>query len=191
MVGSLIRLRAALGEEIEALVVACASGDPSSWDRLLGRVRRVALDLATRSYRLRPEDAEDLAQAVQLRVLERLPQLRHPRAFPRWVWRLIHHMALEVLGQRRPTLSLELLKGWEAGFAAEAAPDPYCQVLLRADLDRALSRLPARYRGPIELHLLDGLSQDQVGQLLGRPRSTVATQIERGLERLRRVLTES
>jgi RNA polymerase sigma factor (sigma-70 family) len=191
MVGTLSRLRAALGEDMEEVLVACLGGDPSSWDQLLGRVRQVALDLATRSYHLSSEDAEDLAQAVQLRLLERLPQLRQPRAFPRWIWRLIHHMALHTLRQRRPILSLDFLHGREASVLAEATPDPYHQVLLRADLDLALSRLPSRYRRPIELHLLHGLSQDQVGRLLGRPRSTVATQIERGLHRLRRVLAEA
>src|SRR5262249_29880655 len=139
------RLRAALGEDMEELLVACLGGDPSSWDRLLGRVRRVALDLATRSYHLSPEDSEDLAQAVQLRVLERLPQLRQPRAFPRWIWRLIHHMALQTLGQRRPMLPLDLLHGREARAVVESTPDPYHQVLLRADLDRALTRAPTRY----------------------------------------------
>jgi RNA polymerase sigma factor (sigma-70 family) len=61
-------------------------------------------------------------------------------------------------------------------------------VLLRMELGRALSRLPDHYRQPIELYLLQGLPQDEVGRRLGRPRSTVATQIERGLNRLRRSL---
>jgi RNA polymerase sigma factor (sigma-70 family) len=193
MGGTLNRLRAALGEGIEELVIACVNGDPSSWDRLLGTVRRAALDLAMRSYRLKPEDAEDLAQSVQLRVLQRLPQLREPGAFPRWVWRLIHHMALEALerGVDRTILSLDVLAASEASATAAIATDPYQRVVLRADLDRALSRLPAHYRRPIELHLLHGLSQDQVGRLLERPRSTVATQIERGLRRLRRLLMEA
>jgi RNA polymerase sigma factor (sigma-70 family) len=192
MGGTLNRLRAALGEGIEELVIACVNGDPASWEGLLGAVRRAALDLATRGYRLKPEDAEDLAQSVQLQVLQRLPQLREPRAFPRWVWRLIHHMALEALerGADRPILSLDVLAASEGKAAAAIATDPYHRVLLRADLDRVLSRLPTHYRRPIELHLLHGLSQDQVGRLLERPRSTVATQIERGLRRLRRILME-
>ena len=52
-----------------------------------------------------------------------------------------------------------------------------------------MRRLPARYREPIQLHLVRGLPQEEVGRRLGRPRSTVATQVERGLIRLRRSLS--
>ncbi len=95
-----------------------------------------------------------------------------------------------MLRQRRPQLSLEELAApADETIAEPEQTDPYDLALLRVDLDRALSHLPALYREPIELHLIQGLPQDQVGQRLGRPRSTVATQIERGLTRLRRNMT--
>jgi RNA polymerase sigma factor (sigma-70 family) len=103
-----------------------------------------------------------------------------------------------MLRQRRPLLSLDAPVAsddaseseWEELLPAPDAEDAYEQVLLRMDLERALSRLPDRYRRPIELHVLQGMPQDEVGRRLGRPRSTVATQIERGLHRLRRSIPE-
>jgi RNA polymerase sigma-70 factor (ECF subfamily) len=136
---------------------------------------------------------------VLIKVSERLPQLRRSDSFPLWVRRVVHHVALDMLRRRRSVLSLDTLfpsEGWESGesgyeeIAEPEAVDPYEQILLRADLDRALQRLPAHYREPIQLHLLQGMPQDQVGRRLGRPRSTVATQIERGLVRLRRSLPD-
>jgi RNA polymerase sigma-70 factor, ECF subfamily len=101
----------------------------------------------------------------------------------------VHHVALDMLRQRRPMVSLDEMVTPEAHLAEPAeAADPYDLALLRTDLRQALDRLPALYREPIRLHLLQGMPQDQVGQCLGRPRSTVATQIERGLGRLRRSL---
>jgi RNA polymerase sigma factor (sigma-70 family) len=182
-------------EELEQLLNDCAKGDPLAWRRLLEAVRRLALGRALRTYRLGPDDAEDLAQQVQIRVSERLPQLRRHAAFPVWVTRLIHHVALDLLRQRRPLLSLDALPGPETslrrawlGATGEEVPDLYEQALMRALLDDALVRLPVLYREPIRLHLLDGMPQEQVAHRLGRPRSTVATQIERGLRRLRRLL---
>jgi len=189
MVGRTERLRSQLGKDLESLVAGCVSGDAAAWERLLDAVRQMALDLGRGSYRMGLEDAEDLAQMVQIRVSERLPQLRQTAAFPVWVRRVIHHVALDMLRQRRPLFSLDDLTESTPEIAAESeATDPYDLALLRTDLTRALSRLPAHYREPIQLHLLLGLPQDQVGQRLGRPRSTVATQIERGLGRLRRTL---
>ncbi|MBI3910056.1 MAG: RNA polymerase sigma factor [Armatimonadetes bacterium] len=191
MVGRTERLRSQLGEDLERLVTGCASGDPIAWRPLLEAVRELAIDLARGTYHLGPEDAEDVAQLAQLRVLERLPQLRRPRAFPLWARRLVHHAALDALRSRkRSGLSLDALPAPEAQIVgAREVSDPYDLALLRADLGRALARLPALYREPIQLHLLEGIPQDEVGRRLGRPRSTVATQIERGLSRLRRTLS--
>jgi RNA polymerase sigma factor (sigma-70 family) len=96
---------------------------------------------------------------------------------------------VDLLRSRRAGLSLddpELHCPEAADLSAEGDFD---QVLLRADLGRAMSRLPAHYREPIELHLLGGLPQEEVSERLGRPRSTVASQIGRGLRRLERSLS--
>src|SRR5215813_3209634 len=82
MTGRTERLRSELGADLVNLVAGCASGDERDWNRLLDAVCRMAMDLARGSYRMGIEDAEDLAQTVQIRVAERLPQLRQPEAFP-------------------------------------------------------------------------------------------------------------
>jgi RNA polymerase sigma-70 factor (ECF subfamily) len=175
--------------ELEQLIRRCWSDDAQAWDRLLAAARQLTLSLGHWKYRLGREDAEDLAQVVQLRVAQRLPQLRDPAAFPAWVRQLTHRAAVDVMRQRRPTLSLdEPVPTGERGKEPDVV-ERYDQIVLRADLDRALARLPAHYREPIELHLLEGIPQDEVGRVLGRPRSTVASQIERGLRRLQRTVS--
>src|SRR5947208_1076596 len=189
MPGTTEQLRNRLGDGLEALVNACLDGDELAWRELLESVRQMAFDLGRRTYHLPLDDAEDVAQVVQIRVSERLGQLREPAAFPLWVRRLAQHAVVDLLRQRRSHLSLESLLEPEAEtMAMSGLDDPYDRILLRTDLDRALTRLPARYREPIQLHLLRGMPQGEVGRRLGRPRSTVATQIERGLCRLRRSL---
>jgi len=203
MNGRTEQLREKLGGDLERLLEECRSGrgaaKEAAWNRLLEETRRMALELGRHQYRLGLEDAEDLAQMVQIRVVERLPQLRAAAAFPLWIRRVIHHTALDMLRQRRPLCSLDAPPAsadgsetdWEEILPAPGAEKAYEEVLLRMELNEALSRLPDRYRRPIQLHVLEGMPQDEVGRHLGRPRSTVATQIERGLHRLRRALPES
>jgi RNA polymerase sigma factor (sigma-70 family) len=198
MRGRTEQLRSQLGEDLEPLLTGCGHDDPRAWDRLLEAARQMAVDLGRGTYKMGLEDAEDLAQLVEIRIMERLPQLRCHEAFPLWARRIVHHVALDMLRQRRPLLSLDALSSSEGIdhsecqheeiAAAPEATDPYDLTLLRIDLERALSRLPALYREPIQLHLLQGMPQEEVGRRLGRPRSTVATQIGRGLHRLRRAL---
>ena len=176
------------GAALEVLLAGCVAGDTASWDRLLEGVRRWSVELGRQEYHLNREDAEDLAQLAQLRVLERLPQIHRPAAFPHWLRRIIHHLAIDLLRRHRPVLSLDDPAAFPP-HAWEETTEPYGRALLRVDLQHALSRLPARYREPIRLHLLEGMPQEEVGLLLGRPRSTVATQIQRGLAWLRRYLS--
>ena len=178
-------------EETTQLLRRCTRGEAQAWDSLLAQVRRLALDLGRWKYRLGNEDAEDLAQVVQLRVSQRLPQLRDAGAFPSWVRRLTHHAAVDAMRQRRPALSLDEPLPPGESTSELVTLEAYDQIVLRADLDQALARLPLHYREPIELHLLEGLPQDEVGRLLGRPRSTVASQVERGLRRLKRTLSHA
>src|ERR1051326_5606429 len=106
MNGRTEQLREKLGAGLKRLLDDCllarGAAREVAWNRLLEETRRMALDLGRRNYRLGLEDAEDMAQLVQLRVLERLPQLREAAAFPLWLRRVIHHAALDMLRQRRP-----------------------------------------------------------------------------------------
>lgn len=176
--------------DVDALLARCAAGDARAWSPLLTEVRDTTLRLGRWKYRLGAEDAEDVAQMVQIRVSERLGQLRHTAAFPLWVRRLVHHAVVDLVRSRKPSVALEDLPA----PVTEALPAPQAeaefeQITLREDLNRALARLPQHYREPIQLHVLQGIPQDEVGRILGRPRSTVASQIERGLKRLERSLS--
>ena len=106
-------------------------GDKQALQNLVLRHQVFVYNLALKMVR-NIEDAEDLAQMVQIRVSERLPQLRQTAAFPVWVRRVIHHVALDMLRQRRPLFSLDDLTESTHEIAAEPeGTDPYDLALLR------------------------------------------------------------
>src|SRR5262249_53689362 len=55
-------------------------------------------------------------------------------------------------------------------------------------LDEQLHKLPARYRVPLILHHLDGLTQAETARELSCPPGTIAARLSRGRELLRRLL---
>ncbi|HEU4752486.1 MAG TPA: sigma-70 family RNA polymerase sigma factor, partial [Armatimonadota bacterium] len=162
--------------ELDRLLRACTRGDADAWERMLAEVRKSTLELARWRYRLAYEDAEDVAQMAQVRLMQRLGQLRDSGAFSLWLRRLVHSSVMDFLRSRKqPGLSLD-----DPESGAELLPElcvdsGFDQILLRADVDRALARLPRHYREPIRMHVLEGLPQDEVSRLLGRPRSTIAS----------------
>ncbi len=66
-----------------------------------------------------------------------------------------------------------------SGETAEMAP------ALVAELDAALSRLPRAVKQVVVLIYLEGRTQAESAEILGRPRGTVARQAKEGLDRLR------
>src|SRR5262249_12595103 len=57
---------------------------------------------------------------------------------------------------------------------------------LASILDEELARLPARYRLPLTMCYLAGVSNEEAARLLGCPLGTLQSRLSRGRERLRR-----
>ena len=107
-------------------------------------------------------EAEDLAQQTLLRTMEHWP-LRVGSDVRAWLAVVGLRLALDETDQ-------------EWGMTTD--PDLWTAL---ADLDR-------RTRAALVLTALDGYSQDEVAEMLGVPRGTVASWLSRGKARLRDVL---
>jgi RNA polymerase sigma-70 factor (ECF subfamily) len=176
----------------EEQFAACLAGDSQAWERLLKLSSPIITAIARTDFGLHREDVEDVVQMVHLKLYEHLSALRDPASFGCWLRRMTRHIIIDMLRQKRQTVSLEALvedTGLEPTLPAGSQPEDSDGVIAtRLDLRRALASLPPLYREPVVYYLLQGKAQDEIGNLLGRPRSTVATQIQRGLARLRRSL---
>jgi RNA polymerase sigma factor (sigma-70 family) len=66
------------------LVTRASSGDRSAWDALVDRYYPLIWSICHR-WQLDRTDAEDVGQAVWLRLVEQLDNLRDPAALPGWI----------------------------------------------------------------------------------------------------------
>src|SRR2546423_5826303 len=109
-------------------------------------------------------DAEDAAQATFLTLAQKARSLSGHRSISGWLHRVAWHIAMRArqARQRRQTHEREaaMLARQAQPSAAEAEnPD---LVLLNDELDR----LPQRYRVPLILHHLQGLSESEAAKRL-------------------------
>src|SRR5439155_23160594 len=77
---------------------------------------------------------------------------------------------------------------YEGRAAAAPVSDPLAEVTLRETqelLDRELARLPDKFRAPLVLCYLEGLTRDEAAARLGWPVSTLKSRLEQARERLR------
>jgi RNA polymerase sigma-70 factor (ECF subfamily) len=132
--------------------------------------------------------AEEVAQDVFLELFrshERLSTEDHVRF---WLRRVTVHRATDVLRKqaRQPEASAE---EWmdEQHTPLDGTPgDGRANFALEARLDELLRGLPEAMRVPIVLRYQEEMLPDEIARLLGQPLATVKSNLQRGLQLMRR-----
>ena len=162
------------------LVARCRAGEQAAWDALVDRYARYVYAIATRVYRLGPEDSEDVFQEVFTRVFERLDTLRDGAALRAWIAQTARNCAVDTL--RR--------SGRE--IAVDELPDESDDGLARLDealtVHAALERLSPDCHEILDRFFCRDESYRTISADLELPSGTVASRIARCLTRLRDVL---
>jgi RNA polymerase sigma-70 factor, ECF subfamily len=165
-------------------------------------VRRYQDMVFATAYRLlgNPAEAEDVAQTVFLRAFQRFDAIGSSPSAGAWLKTVTRNACLNHLSRYRSRWRLfsELSPGRAEGPSAFAdqlpAPGSPAADFERADehalLERALARLPVHQRVPLVLFHFEETSYHEIAQLLGVSVAKVKTDIHRGREALRRLMTE-
>src|SRR6202162_4947477 len=72
------------------LVKECLSGNEEAWSLLIDKYKALIYSIPVK-YNLSQQEAADVFQATCMELLVRLPQLREPRALPKWLMQVAHH----------------------------------------------------------------------------------------------------
>ncbi len=141
---------------------------------VLGVCRRVLRD---------EHGAEDAFQATFLLLATKANSLRHPELLANWLHAVAYRTAMKLRGR----LYRRRLR--EHPFDENAYVSPNGEPEIRPDLDSAIQRLPSKYRVPVVLCYLQGLTNAEAAERVGCPANTIATRLARARDRLRSQLT--
>jgi RNA polymerase sigma factor (sigma-70 family) len=181
-----------MGEETVAeLVEDARQGSSDARDEL---VRRHYRDVAVVAMSIvnDPAEAQDLSQEAFIRAFRNLDLLIDPARFGAWLRRIAVGVSIDWLRSFRP----DLYRGWDGGddqSPPSREPSPLQLVLdseMVARVSNALAALPPRYRVPIRLYHLDGLSHAKIAETLGIPVATVRSLVARARKKLAPMLAE-
>jgi RNA polymerase sigma factor (sigma-70 family) len=154
-----------------------AGRDEAAFAELVRRYGRVVWGVCRRLANY--HDAEDAFQATFLVLVRRANRLGRDVPLGPWLHRVAVMTARNVIrGNRRRAAVTRPL---EHDVPATAA----CGVADCPDLDAALLALPERYRVPVVLCHLQGLSRREAAMQLGCPEGTLSARLARALARLR------
>ena len=130
-------------------------------------------------------EAQDVLHEVMISVIDKLQQFRGTAPFWGWLRQIAVNAVLMRIRKRGPLTYVD-----ELPELATVAP-PELRALEGQDLARAFDRLPETTRSVLWLYYVEGYSHDEVAAMFGKTQSFSKSQVLRGAERLRALLSET
>jgi len=177
------------------LIRRVQKGDKTAFDVLVLKYQHKILKLISR-YISDHHEAMDVAQEAFLKAYRALPRFRGDSAFYTWLYRIAINTAknhLVAAGRRPPTSDIDAQEAEQYTGAIRLQDNETPDRLLLKDeiaatVREAIEALPEDLRTAITLRELEGLSYDQIAQVMACPVGTVRSRIFRARESIDRRL---
>ncbi len=189
---------AAQPEDDLALVRRAQQEDTSAYDEL---IRRYQERIYATVYHMTAnhEDANDLAQDAFIKGYRALKSFKGDSSFYTWVYRIAVNKTINFLKQRKNRVQMSLN---DMDFNAEHDPALVALVSqntprrdlslaeLQEKLNAALQKLSEHHRMVVVLHDVQGLSHEEIGEVMDCNVGTVRSRLFYARQQLQAYLTE-
>lgn len=174
------------------LIARCLHNDREAFGVLVERYAEPIINLA---YRMVGDhmDAKDLAQETFLSAWKGLPQFRANARFSTWLYRIAVNKCTDYLRARRRTDMPVDAEGESLDLAELAinygTPErDLSQKEMGIHLEQALQAIPVLYREAFILKHVEGLSYEEMSEILGVRSDTLKMRVYKARVALRRQL---
>ncbi|TKB67135.1 MAG: sigma-70 family RNA polymerase sigma factor [Nitrospira sp.] len=175
------------------LIARSLTQDSDAFGQLVERYATVIVNLAYRMVGDRTE-AEDLAQETFVAAFKALPRFRAESKFSTWLYRIAANKCKDWLRAKRPGQSLhdvDVEEVLDDRVVEDRTPERLLsQQQVAAQLDRAIQRLPPLYREAFVLKHIEGLSYEEMQEILSVNADTLKMRVYKGRLQLSRELAE-
>ena len=172
----------------EQLIDRCLKGDTDAWSALIDRYKNLIYSIPIRLEM--HQEAGDIFQAVCVQLLSSLPQLREPRALPKWLMTTCYHECLRHRRNAGRETSLDLSDTEETQSSEVPVEEVLIQVEQRQTVRDAISHLPERCAHMIRMLFFETPARpyEEVARELGLAIGSIGFIRGRCLARLRKTL---
>lgn len=174
----------------QQLVVRAQQGDKHAFELLVSKYQRKLGRLLSRFIRDTAE-VEDVTQEAFIKAYRALPSFRGDSAFYTWLYRIGINTAknyLVAMGRRAPTateFNSEDAESFEDGDQLRDINTPENELMskqIARTVNLTMEQLPEELRTAITLREIEGLSYDDIANIMNCPIGTVRSRIFRARE---------
>ena len=189
--------RAAMAEQLinGQVIEACQQGDRDAFQSLFEAYKDKVFSIAVYSSGGDRTLAEDVTQQIFLKLFTAIRQFRGDSEFTTWLYRLVVNACLDERRRRRRWLSWETTRGTETTVAMKNVSDKkpqerqYARLEVAEAVRGAIEELKPKFRLPILLKYIEGLSYEEIAEVMGCSKGTVASRLNRGHSQLAKRLS--
>lgn len=173
----------------QQLVARVQKGDKRAFDLLVLKYQHRIFGLISR-YVHDADEVQDVAQEAFIKAYRALPRFRGDSAFYTWLYRIAINTAKNYLvsRSRRPPgsdVEVEDAEYYASGGALHEIETPESALFgaeLKQVVERAIKNLPEDLRTAVTLREFDGLSYEDIADIMDCPVGTVRSRIFRARE---------
>jgi len=177
------------------LVRRCKEGNRQAFRELVERYQRKAVAIAFGMLHDR-DDALDVSQEAFAKVFTNIQQFKEEASFYTWLYRIVVNLSIDRQRQRSRQPLLEDDQGGGEGSGIDATPaatrtDPYEQVKdkeLGERIRAAIAELTPAHKAVILLREVEGLSYEEISEVLQCSRGTVMSRLHYARKKLQSLL---
>jgi RNA polymerase sigma-70 factor (ECF subfamily) len=175
---------------LPGILQRATQGCPEAFSEIYASHHRYVLWICRR-YFWRPEDAEDAAAEVFVKLHRVLGSHDASQAFRPWLSQVVNRHCLDKLRRSERERRHRVDEGVMAALPDDATPSPLAQILhkeKRRQVQEELNRLPERHRIALDLHYYRQMSYREMARTLGRSLPIVRALLFQARKKLRRNL---
>src|ERR1044072_8685050 len=171
------------------VIEACQHGDRAAFQLLFETYKDKVFSIAVYSSGGDRALADDVTQQIFLKLFTAIRQFRGDSEFTTWLYRLVVNACLDE--RRRLKRLLPLPETLTMGNPSEKKPQEkqYARREISEAVQAAIAELKPKFRLPILLKYIEGLSYEEIASVMGCSKGTVASRLNRGHSQLAKRLS--
>ena len=179
------------------LVIMLKKGDRSAFNQLIDQYQTKVYNIAI-GMLSDPEDALDASQEVFINVYKGISSFKENSSLSTWIYRVCANVCKDFLRKRmRRANVISLDAGDNEDEPLEIPDDAHTpeQISEKTELQhlvrKAMDSLSSEYKEVLVLCDIEGLSYDEIAQILKCPVGTIKSRINRARQALRKKISEN
>jgi len=180
----------AMAEQLisEQVIEACQQGDRAAFQLLFETYKDKVFSIAVYSSGGDRALADDVTQQIFLKLFTAIRQFRGDSEFTTWLYRLVVNACLDEHRRRRRWLPLGETVTMRNSSEKKPQEKQYARREVSEAVQAAIGELKPKFRLPILLKHIEGLSYDEIATVMGCSKGTVASRLNRGHSQLAKLL---